>query len=207
MQPNTFEKMARLDVATAQRLANKHLARLWGLNLPAQRVVDKLPDNYLYLGLLATLFPKAYFIHCRRDLRDVAVSCWMTSFRYLRWANDWEHIAARFRDYQRVMEHWRQVLPVKLLEVSYEEMVADLEHVARQVVAWCGLEWQPSCLKFYEGKRPVFTASMTQVRQPIYNRSVGRWKNYAISLEGLFAKLPQESRGPAPLDITAERSG
>ncbi len=110
-----------------------------------------MPDNYLYLGLLAALFPRAKFIHCRRDLRDMAVSCWMTNFRQIRWACDPEHIASRFRAYQRLMEHWRQVLPVPVLEVDYEETVADLEGVARRLVAWCGLEWEPACLAFHEG--------------------------------------------------------
>ena len=135
------------------------------------------------------LFPKAKFIHCRRDLRDIAVSCWMTNFRHIRWANDPEHIATRFHEYRRLMEHWRQVLPVPVLEVDYEETVADLEGVARRLVAWCGLEWEPACLAFHEGKRPVRTASVIQVRQPIYTRSVARWKHYEKALGALFARL------------------
>jgi hypothetical protein len=139
--------------------------------------------------MLAVLFPRAKFIHCRRDLRDVAVSCWMTNFRSIRWANDPEQIAGRFREYQRITEHWRAVLPVPVLEVPYEETVADLEGVARRLVAWCGLEWEPACLAFHESKRPVRTASVTQVRQPVYTRSVARWKNYEPALGSLFAEL------------------
>src|SRR5262249_52241809 len=138
---------------------------------------------------LSMLFPKARFIHCRRDLRDVAVSCWMTNFRHIRWANEANDIGARFRDYQRLMAHWRRVLPVPLLGVDYEETVADLEGTARRLVAWCGLDWEPACLAFHEGKRPVRTASTTQVRQPIYTRSVARWKHYEAALGELFGKL------------------
>jgi hypothetical protein len=196
LDTQAFEHLARLDAATACRLAERHLERLRALNEPALRVADKMPDNYLYLGLLATLFPRAKFIHCRRDLRDVGVSCWMTSFRAIRWTNDAEHIASRFREYQRVMAHWRQVLPVPVLEVDYEETVADLEGVARRLVAWCGLEWEPACLAFYEGKGPVRTASVAQVRQPIYTGSVARWKNYEQSLGALFAKLDPEPGNP-----------
>jgi hypothetical protein len=148
-----------------------------------------MPDHYLNLGLLATLFPRAKLIHCRRDLRDVAVSCWMTRFQEVRWANDQQHIARRFHDYQRLMEHWRKVLPVPLLEVDYEETVADLEGVARELVAWCGLAWEPSCLEFQRAKRPVRTASAVQVRQPIFSTSVGRWKHYEQALAPLFAGL------------------
>ena len=165
-----------------RRLAQRHLDQLRTLNATAARVVDKMPDNYLYLGLLAALFPRAKFIHCRRDLRDVAVSCWMTQFRHLRWANDLEHIAARFAEYQRLMEHWRAVLPVPLLEVDYEETVADLPGWRGGLVEWCGLDWEPACLAFHEGKRPVRTASATQVRQPVYTRSVARWRNYEREL-------------------------
>ncbi len=148
-----------------------------------------MPENYLYLGLLASLFPRAKLIHCRRDLRDVAVSCWMTHFEKVRWANDQEHIVSRFQKYQQLMEHWRKVLPVPLLEVDYEETVADLEGVARKLVAWCGLAWEPSCLDFHQAKRAVRTASAVQVRQPIFRTSVGRWKHYEHALASLFARL------------------
>jgi hypothetical protein len=184
-----FDGLTRLDAVRVQDLAAKHLDALQALDATARRVVDKMPDNYLYLGLLTVLFPKAKFIHCRRDLRDVAVSCWMTNFRHIRWASDADDIAFRFRDYQRAMDHWRRVLPVPLLEVDYEETVADLEGVARRLVSWCDLDWEAVCLAFHEGKRQVRTASVTQVRQPIYKRSVARWKHYESALGGLLSKL------------------
>jgi hypothetical protein len=87
------------------------------------------------------------------------------------------------------MDHWRRTLPVPVLEVDYEETVADLEGTARRLVSWCGLDWEPGCLAFHEKARPVRTASMTQVRQPIYTRSVARWKNYEAALAPLFAQL------------------
>ena len=161
----------------------------------AECVVDKMPDNYMYLGLLAAMFPNAVFIHCRRDLRDVAVSCWMTDFRSIRWANDPDHIAHRFRQYRRLMDHWRAVLPVTIHEVDYEETVADLEGVARRLLAACGLEWDPACLEFHRTNRPVRTASVAQVRQPVYKQSVARWKNYERELADLFAALPGDEPG------------
>jgi tetratricopeptide (TPR) repeat protein len=170
-------------------LAQRHLDQLRSLNSTATRVVDKMPDNYLLLGLLATLFPRAKFIHCRRDLRDVAVSCWMTHFVNLRWTNHPEHIVVRFREYRRVMEYWRSVLPVPLLEVNYEDTVADLPGVARRLVEWCGLEWEPECLQFHESNRPICTASVVQARQPVYTRSVGRWRNYEREMSELFTAL------------------
>ncbi len=187
--------LQRLNRETARRLASRHLERLRALNPAALRIVDKMPDNYLFLGLLASLFPRAKLIHCRRDLRDVAVSCWMTHFREIRWTNDPQHIVSRFCDYQRIMEHWRKVLPVPLLEVDYEETVADLEAVARRLVSWCGLEWEPKCLEFHQAKRPVRTVSAVQVRQPVFRTSVGRWKNYAHALGSLFSQLERNTGG------------
>jgi tetratricopeptide (TPR) repeat protein len=200
-----IECVAYLDAAALRCLAQTHLDRLRALDDgPAERVVDKMPDNYLYLGFLVSLFPRAAFIHCRRDLRDVAVSCWMTDFRGIRWANDPAHIAARFQQYRRVMDHWRAVLPVPVVDVDYEETVADLEGVARRLVSACGLAWHPACLDFYRTKRPVRTASITQVRQPIYQRSVARWKNYEHELADLFAALPRaenESADPSRTQV------
>jgi tetratricopeptide (TPR) repeat protein len=172
--------------------ASQYLARLHELNAKKVRVVDKMPDNYLSLGLLAVLFPHARFIHCRRDLRDVAVSCWITNFRHIRWANDIDHIAHRIEEYRRVMIHWQTVLPAQVLEVDYEDTVADLEGVAQRLVGWCGLEWEPACLAFHEGTRPVRTASVNQVRQPIYTNSVARWKHYTAPLAHLFHRFGTE---------------
>jgi tetratricopeptide (TPR) repeat protein len=187
-----LQALAGLDEATACRIGKQHLKRLEELNADRSRVVDKMPDNYLYLGLLAALFPRAKFIHCRRDLRDVAVSCWMTNFRHIRWANDPGHIVGRFEDYRRIMQHWRRVRPAPLLAVDYEETVTDLEGVARRLVDWCGLDWEPACLAFHERQRPVRTASVSQVRQPIYKCSVARWKHYERSLESLLSTLSSE---------------
>ena len=180
-----------LDVAGIRRLAEEYDDRLQALGgADVLRVVDKMPDNYLYLGLLAAMFPRAVFIHCRRDLRDVAVSCWMTDFRSIRWANDQEHIASRFRQYRRLMDHWLRVLPVPVHEIVYEQMIDDFEREARRLVGACGLEWEPACGRFHETARPVRTASVTQVREPLYRTSLARWKHYEASLADLFARLP-----------------
>jgi tetratricopeptide (TPR) repeat protein len=185
--------VAHLDTAAVGRLAEQHLEGLQAIDGGrAERIVDKMPDNYMYLGLLAVIFPRAVFIHCRRDLRDVAVSCWMTDFRSIRWANDPEHLASRFVQYRRIMDHWQAVLPVPVREAVYEELVSDLEPAARRLVAACGLEWEPACLEFHRTQRPIRTASVVQVRQPVYQQSVARWKNYQSALADLFARLPPQ---------------
>ncbi len=181
--------LGQLDEEYARQLAQRHLEKLSARDEAAKRVIDKMPDNYLYLGMLAMLFPKARFIHCRRDPRDVAVSCWMTNFRHVRWSCDFDQIASRFFEYRRLMDHWQRVLPVRLLEIDYEETVHDLEGVARRLVDWCGLDWEPECQAFHRNSRPVRTASATQVRQPVYSHSVARWKNYQQQLAPLFERL------------------
>jgi hypothetical protein len=185
--------LPHLEPAIIRRLAEQHLARLAALDGDrAERIVDKMPDNYMYLGLVAAMFPRAVLIHCRRDLRDVALSCWMTDFRSIRWANDPEHIAGRFQQYRRLMDHWQTVLEGSIHEVDYEETVADLDGVARKLLAACGFDWEPACAEFHRTPRPIRTASVTQVRQPIYKQSAGRWRNYAIPLADLFVGLPTD---------------
>jgi hypothetical protein len=183
--------VAGLTSEVVRSLAEWHDEQLRALDGGrAARIGDKMPDNYIHLGLLAMLFPNAVFFHCRRDPRDVAVSCWMTGFRSVRWTNDARHIAARMHQYERLMNHWRAVLPAVIHEVDYEQTVDDLEGVARRLLAACGLDWEPACLDFHRTKRPVRTASFNQVRQPVYRGSVGRWKNYETELADLFAALP-----------------
>ncbi|MGO9922523.1 MAG: tetratricopeptide repeat-containing sulfotransferase family protein [Isosphaeraceae bacterium] len=184
-----LQALQDIDAETVGCLGRQHLDRLLSVNSTAQHVVDKMPDNYLYLGFIATLFPRARLIHCRRDLRDTAVSCWMADFMKIRWASDPHQIATRFREYQRLMAHWREVLPASLFEVQYEELTDDLEGIARRLIQYCGLEWQPACLEFHKTNRPVRTASAAQVRQPLYKHSVQRWKHYDGFLPELFRAL------------------
>ena len=115
----------------------------------------------------------------------------MTNFTSILWAYDPDDIISCFKDYSRFMVHWRTVLPSPPLEVDYEELVEDTEGVARRIVEWCGLEWEPGCLRFYETRRPVRTASAAQVRRPIYKGSAGRWRNYEQSLSALFSEVHQ----------------
>jgi tetratricopeptide (TPR) repeat protein len=186
---------SELTPEVIHQLAVRHEEQLREIGRGLDRVTDKMPDNYMYLGMLSVMFPNATFIHCRRDLRDIAVSCWMTNFRSIRWANDPEHIASRFREYCRIMAHWRSVLRAPIHEVDYEETVDDLESVARRLIAACGLPWEPACLEFHQNNRPVRTASVTQVRQPVYKKSVARWKNYETELAELMQKLPVSHNG------------
>ena len=185
--------LTEADRETLQAVAEWHLAQLAALDGGGTpRIVDKMPDNYSLLGWLAVLFPRARFIYCRRDLRDVALSCWTTNFSAIRWANDLDHLARRVKQHRRLMAHWQRVLPVPMLEIDYEETVADQEGQSRRLIEWLGLDWDDRCLSFFRTERLVRTASVTQVRQPIYRRSVERWRHYESMLAPLLASLDEE---------------
>lgn len=156
---------------------------------PPARVIDKLPMNFLRVGLIHVLFPKARIIHCRRDPVDVCLSCYFQDFRALNFVWTLADLGFVYKQYERLMEHWGKVLPGRIMEVVYEDLVADQEAVSRQMVAHCGLEWDDRCLAFHDNRRTVRTASTLQVRQPIYKNSIARWKRYAAHLQPLFEAL------------------
>jgi tetratricopeptide (TPR) repeat protein len=172
-------------------IARKHLDRLKSLAGESARVIDKLPHNLLYLGLIAVLFPKARVIFCNRDPRDNCLSCYFQLFKRanLIFTYDLGDCAAQYLEQKRLEKHWRSALPLQILDVNYEEFVGDLEGQSRRLIEFLGLEWEPACLDFHKTERPVLTASVWQVRQPIYNKSVGRWRHYESHLGPLLAAL------------------
>jgi tetratricopeptide (TPR) repeat protein len=158
--------------------AERFLAILREVRSDARRITDKMPVNFLHLGVIAMLFPKATIVHCRRDPLDVCVSCYCQNFKSANFTNDLRELGLYYREYRRLMEHWRAILPMPIHEVMYEELVADQEAVTRKLIAACGLDWDDRCLAFHDNPRPVQTASFVQIRQPLSARSVGRWKNF-----------------------------
>lgn len=155
-----------------------------------RRVVDKMPYNFLHLGLIAGLFPRARFVHCRRDPMDTCLSIY---FLYFEGRHDYTYrlsdIAAYFNEYRRLMDHWQQLLPDRILHLDYEQLVADQERASRELIRFVGLDWDDRCLDFHATQRAVRTRSNVQVREPIYSRAVGRWKNYARHLAELRREL------------------
>ena len=155
------------------------------------RIVDKMPDNYNLIGWIVTLFPNARIIHVRRDPRDIAVSCWMTQFGQIRWANQQEHLAQRLIQHDRIMRHWHRVLPGRIHELDYHALVAAPEQQVRVLLDGLGMEWDSACLRFDRSEKLVRTASISQVRQPIHQNSVARWRTWAEPLQPLFDRLAE----------------
>ena len=164
----------------------------------AERIVDKLPMNFLFTGLIYLALPNARIIHMRRSSVDTCLSCFGRLFtdRHL-YSYDLGELGRYYRAYEMLMEHWRRILPPGfMLEVRYEDVVSNLEGEARRIVDHCGLEWDTNCLSFYNSERPVRTASAAQVRRPIYRSSVGRWRAYEHLLGPLIEALAGAEAGP-----------
>lgn len=175
---------------TIAKAAQAHLARLQRLGRGAIRVVDKNPDNIFSLGLVATMYPQARIIICHRDGRDTALSCYFQGFsRSQSFASDLLDCGRRWIETERMADHWREALPRKPHEITYETLVGDLEGESRRLIEFLGLDWDPACLSFHETERSVKTASMWQVRQPLYASSVGRWKHYERHIGDLLTLL------------------
>lgn len=173
-------------------IGGRYLAAIERLAPTASRITDKMPTNFVFAGLIHLALPNATIIHTMRDPVDTCISCFSKLFTEGNFHSyDLAELGRYYRHYQALMAHWHQVLPPgRILDVAYEDTVADLEGVARRIVAHCGLPWDARCLDFHSTERIVRTASAAQVRKPIYASSVGRRRAYQSMLEPLLAELP-----------------
>jgi len=175
----------------AARLAERYLSSVDQLAPGSDRVIDKLPQNFINLGFIEILFPNATIIHCRRNPLDTCLSCYFQFFfQNMSFAFDLEDLANYYRLYQRLMDYWSESLSIPLVEVEYEDMVTDLPSQARRLIEACSLEWDDRCLD-HRGGSSVRTASRWQVRQPIYTSSMNRWKNYRDHIDVLLKAFPE----------------
>ncbi len=192
---------ATLLPADYRELGRNYLARIGPPPGGKARVVDKMITNSLHAGLIHLALPQARIILCRRDPLDTCLSCYSKLFTSgLEFSYDLAELGRYYRAHERLMAHWESVLPAdRFLAIDYESVVADLEGAARRLVAFCGLPWSPSCLQFHTTERPVRTASMVQVRKPLYRSSIGRWREFRAHLAPLLAALDlrDEPEGPS----------
>jgi len=186
--------MRDLSHQALTQMGAEYVRRLRLHNAQATHITDKMPANYFFVGMIGLMLPKAKVVHVRRNPVDTCVSCFTRLFnRHQDATYDLAELGRHYVNYHRLMRHWRQVLPQgAFYEVDYEALVADLEPQARGLIAHVGLPWDEACLKFHENKRAIRTASVTQVRQPLYASSVARWRHYERFLQPLLDELCKE---------------
>ncbi len=193
--PRFPDMFARLNADHLSIIADEYMTRLTSRSNGAARITDKLLSNYLFLGLFVTLFPNGKILHTRRNPVDTCLSAFTKLFRDdMPHSYDLGELGRYYVRYQGLMEHWKKVLPAgAMMEVDYEAVVDDYEGVARQIISFIGLEWDAACIDFHTSSRPVRTASVVQVRKPIYRGSVERWRSYGANLNPLLEALGLET--------------
>jgi hypothetical protein len=146
-----------------------------------ERITDKLPNNYEFVGIISRMFPGARFIHCERNALDTCISCFLLDFvgdTNHGYSYNLLHLANQYKVYERYMAHWKSIESIPILDVRYEELIADGEAGARRIIDFIGLEWDDACAQSHRTERAVSTLSSDQVRKPMYTSSKERWRNY-----------------------------
>jgi tetratricopeptide (TPR) repeat protein len=185
---------AAFDGPAFEALAADYCELLRALAPGAERVTDKMPTNFVLLGLIRLALPEARIIHCKRHPVDTCLSIYVTPYeRSPDFAHNRKTIVSYYTEYERLMAHWRRVLPAdRFLEVSYEDLVTNREQVTRAIIAFCGLDWNDACLRPEENARNVATPSLWQARQPVYRTSLARWRRYEPWLGEFRRLLPEK---------------
>ena len=185
------EVMGTMTPEQVTKVGENYISRVMPLAGGKARLVDKMPANFLYAGLIHLAMPEAHIIHCRRNPVDTCLSCYTKLFRVEQtFTYDLEELGRFYRDYEIVMDHWRKILPAsRFLEVDYEAIVEDTETEVRRMLDFLGLPWDDACLEPHRTERVVRTASVSQVRKPIYKTSSGRWRKHARNLGPLLEVL------------------
>lgn len=175
---------------TLEQISHRYIGVLTSMMDGEKRVVDKMPANFMFLGLIQLLFPKAQIIHCIRNPLDTCLSCYFQQFSNGQYYSyNQSDLAFYYNTYTEYMDHWEQNIDLPILHLNYRDLVENQEKYSRQLVEFTGLEWHEGCLDFHNNKRKILTASYDQVRRPIYSRSINRWKHYEKYLTALKSEL------------------
>ena len=182
------EAVAQLDFAAVERLRRIYLDSLNSIFPGAAHVTDKRPDNFLHVGLIKLLFPSAKIVHTRRNPIDNILSIYFLHFQHsIEYGLALDDIAHWYQQYRRLMDHWTRLYGADILDVEYDRLVREPEPIIAEILEFCGLQWEEACLAFHENRGVVKTASVWQVRKPLYQASSGRWRNYRAHLGDLPA--------------------
>jgi hypothetical protein len=209
----TVKRIAALDAETLDRAATTYLAQLHALAPDKKHVVDKMPGNFNYLGLVGLMLPGAKIINCTRDPRDIGFSIFTFRFYGLHpYAHDLGDLGWYIGEHDRIMAHWNAALPNPVLTLRLDDWVRDFQGTLKRVLDFVDLPHDPACERFYEKDRQVKTVSRAQVKQPVNSRGIGRWRPYAAQLEPLTAELRAAGNAdvlampPRAAEVSAEKN-
>lgn len=190
--PECIREMDSKQAKDIAAMYESTLHKIAGSTTNPRHITDKMPHNFLYVGLIAMLFPNVKIIHTKRDPIDTCLSIFFQNFTDAHpYAFDLSNLGFHYKQYKRIMQHWHKVLPGRIMDINYEDTIADPEYWSRELISHIGLEWNDACLAPHKLERAVKTASHWQVRQPIYKTSVQRWKNYEQFLGPLIDALKE----------------
>ena len=197
--------------AALKRVGAASVTRLQALAPGKERVTNKTPGNVFHIGFVHLVLPEARFLETRRDPVETCFACWRMLFRNgVAFSYDLAHLGRYYKLHDRLMRHWRELLPERVFTLSYEDLIADQENVSRRLIAFTGLDWNPACLDFHRTERPVLTASGAQVRQPLAKTPSQRWRNYERHLGPLFDALGADAlsnpSSPSPARVGEGRT-
>ncbi len=191
--PNCIDQITLDQAKDITTMYEATLRKIAGSDANPKHITDKMPHNFLHIGLIALLFPNVKIIHTKRDPIDTCLSIFFQNFNSSHaYASDLGNLGSHYKQYERIMHHWHEMLPGRIVDINYEDTISDPELWSRKLISHIGLDWDDACLAPHKLERSVKTASHWQVRQPIYKTSVQRWKNYESFLEPLILALKDE---------------
>ncbi|MBF0445961.1 MAG: sulfotransferase, partial [Magnetococcales bacterium] len=179
------------------RIGKEYINEIIALAPKKQFIIDKLPQNFIFIGIIKLFLPNAKIIHSARTAEDTCLSIFRTNFKAgYKYTDNLAEIGKYYRLYLDLISHWNNVFPGDIYNCQYEKLISNQEKETKKLLAYCGLGWNESCLNFHKTKRDVKTASNYQVRQPIYKSSVGYWKEFEKQLQPLITALEDMSSAP-----------
>ncbi|MBF0445635.1 MAG: sulfotransferase [Magnetococcales bacterium] len=184
------QAIADMPIKSAEKLGQAYISKLCELAPESQFITDKMPNNFIYIGIIKTILPNAKIIHSVRSPTDTCLSIFQKKFSGVHnYAYDLTELGEYYNLYADLMDHWREVLPNTILDIAYEDLTKNQESQSKRILNYCNLEWNDNCLNFHQTNRNINTASNNQVRKPMYRSSVGRWHRFEAQLQPLIKAL------------------
>jgi hypothetical protein len=190
--------VSRLKSNDVDKLGNKYIEKIREIEPKIKFITDKMPGNFLYIGIIKLILPNAKIIHSVRSPEDTCLSIFRTNFTEMHnYAHELSELGQYYRLYSDMMAHWHKTFPGTIYDVHYEKLTVNQEHETRELLEFCGLDWHRECLRFHETERNIQTASNYQVRQPMYTSSINSWKRFEKQLQPLIKALGDLASHPS----------